>query len=286
VRTYGRECGKGSRRGNRPYDESRSSKGPVFYASLPRDTEPSRDMDERRRSQHRWSPFCGSPCGDCSRRGKEADLLWTDFLGILFSSNCSRRDRRRTDLRSRFRWSATRLASPISVGYTSGAAISFSECGGRVWAAFVGMSPMWHRCAEAVEFRENTLSRVFNEQELQHALALAHGDLEKASAQLWSVKEAVVKASDALSTLWIRCKSMSIHLQRGTTVIPFRGLIREICGAFPNRCRPVLMVRSFPQAKMWLSIAVLNRHIDGRSRMSNLTCKCVTAVGRSVGGRT
>jgi len=43
--------------------------------------------------------------------------------------------------------------------------------------------------------KENTpFSRVFHAQELQHALRLAGGDLEKASALLWSIKEAVVKA--------------------------------------------------------------------------------------------
>jgi hypothetical protein len=42
--------------------------------------------------------------------------------------------------------------------------------------------------------REYPFHRVFHPEELEHALRLASGDLEKASALLWSIKEAVVKA--------------------------------------------------------------------------------------------
>ena len=75
-------------------------------------------------------------------------------------------------------------------------AISFSEGGGLVWAALcedeagIGID-----AAATDEFDgEYPLHRVFHAQELQHALRLTGGDLAKASALLWSIKEAVVKA--------------------------------------------------------------------------------------------
>src|SRR4030043_861561 len=84
----------------------------------------------------------------------------------------------------------------LLLGEYRGPAISFSEGGGKVWAALCGdESDIGIDVAGTDEFqREYPFHRVFHPQELQHALRLAGGDLEKASALLWSIKEAVVKA--------------------------------------------------------------------------------------------
>jgi 4'-phosphopantetheinyl transferase superfamily len=155
-----------------------------------------------------------------------------------------------------------------------GPAISFSEGGGRVWAALCGdESDIGIDVAGTDEFqREYPFHRVFHAQELQHALRLAGGDLEKASALLWSIKEAVVKA--------LGC---AFHLvdPRQITVYPS---VEEATGGvvggdggytfpvdlsgkalvrFPISTSRSLWVCSLPQRKTWLSIALLNRRPIG-----------------------
>jgi hypothetical protein len=120
--------------------------------------------------------------------------------------------------------------------------------------------------AGADEFQgEYPLHRVFHPQELQHALRLAGRDVEKASALLWSIKEAVVKA--------LGC---AFHLvdPRQITVYPsvvgdggyiFRvGLSGKALVRFPLAAGRSLWVRSLPQRKAWLSIALLSRRPTGR----------------------
>jgi phosphopantetheinyl transferase (holo-ACP synthase) len=152
----------------------------------------------------------------------------------------------------------------LMLGAHRGPAISFSKGGGKVWAALCGdESDMGIDVAEAAEFRgEYPFHRVFNAQEFQHVLKLAGGDLEKASALLWSVKEAVVKA---LGCAFHFVDPLQIHVypsmggDDGFT-FPVR-LSGKALARFPTRAGP-LWVRSFPRVRMWLSIAVLNRHID------------------------
>jgi len=186
--------------------------------------------------------------------------------------------------------SSNRAAFPIQVvrsllgrphlllGEYRGPAISFSEGGGKVWAALCGdESDIGIDVAGVDEFqREYPFHRVFHAQELQHALPLAGGDLEQASALLWSIKEAVVKA--------LGC---AFHLvdPRQITVYPSAGgaaggaiaeSILEDCGytfpvglsgkalvRFPIAARGSLWVHSLPQGKMWLSIALLNQRATG-----------------------
>jgi phosphopantetheinyl transferase len=149
------------------------------------------------------------------------------------------------------------------LGECPGPAISFSEGGGKVWAALCGdESDIGIDVAGTDEFqREYPFQRVFQPQELQHALKVAGGELEKAAALLWSIKEAVVKA--------LGC---AFHLvdPRQITVYPSIGgdggytfpvdLSRKAVVRFPIAAGRPLWVRSLPQKKMWLSIALLNRH--------------------------
>lgn len=291
-------------------------RGPVFYASLPRDTETSKGQEaNREEAKHRL-----------------VSLLW-DHLATLDSPLWTSH------------LSSNRAAFPIQVlhdplgkphlllGAHRGPAISFSEGGGKVWAALCGDdSNLGIDVAEAVEFHGNyPFHRAFNSHELQHALNLAGGELEQASALLWSVKEAVVKALGCafhfVDPLQIHvCPSIAGHdeftfpvrllcsprkdgaailAERWQMVPPLpggegrgegKGSVRPppgighpkdspACGNAPARF-PIgpglsLWVRSFPLVKMWLSIAVLNRHIDTATGQSTLrACSSLAATRR------
>jgi len=169
--------------------------------------------------------------------------------------------------------SSNRAASPIQVvrgllgrphlllGDCQGPAISFSEGGGKIWAALCGdESDIGIDVAGPDEFqRQYPLDRVFQPQELQHALRLAGGDLEKASALLWSIKEAVVKALGCAFHL-VAPRQLTVYPSvggDGEYTFPV-GLSGKALVRFPNAAGRSLWVRSLPQRKMWLSIALLN----------------------------
>ncbi len=150
----------------------------------------------------------------------------------------------------------------LLLGESRGPAISFSEGGGNLWAALCGaQSDIGVDVAGADEFqKEYPFHRVFNDQELQHALRLAGGELGSASALLWSIKEAVVKA---LGCAFLLVDPLQIHVYPpeaggdGGYAFPVR-LSRKALMRFPiGACRSI-WVRSFPHVKMWLSITLLN----------------------------
>ena len=228
-------------------------RGPVFYASLPRDP----------------APLKGHGTNGEDAKLRLVSILW-DHLMAMGSPHWP------------FYRSSNKSAFPIQVvrdplgkpqlllGAHRGPAISFSEVGGIVWAALCGdESDIGIDVAETVEFQGRyPLHRVFNVQELQHVLKLEDGDLEKASALLWSVKEAVVKA---LGCAFHLLEPLQIHvcpsIERGDGVgrdgytFPVR-LSGQALARFTTGAGLSLWVRSFPQVKMWLSIAVLNRHVE------------------------
>ena len=153
--------------------------------------------------------------------------------------------------------SSNRAAFPIQVvrgplgrphlllGEYRGPAISFSEGGGKVWAALCGdESDIGIDVAGTDEFqREYPFHRVFHPEELQHALRLAGGDLEEASALLWSVKEAVVKALGCAFHL-VDPRQITVYpsargRDRGERRVYLSGgLVREGPGAVSHSCRP------------------------------------------------
>jgi hypothetical protein len=223
-------------------------RGPVFYASLPSATETAggqeKNVEEARR--------------------RLVSILWdhlvamdTPFWTSSLSSN-----------RAAFPIQTVRdsLGKPhLLLGAYWGPAISFSEGGGKVWAALCGdESDMGLDVAEAAEFQgEYPFHRVFNAEELQHMLKSADGDLGEASALLWSVKEAVVKA---LGCAFHFVDPLQIHVYPSIEeddgfTFPVR-LSGKALARFPIGAGLCPWVRSFPQMKMWLSIAVLSRHID------------------------
>ncbi|MGZ3539535.1 MAG: 4'-phosphopantetheinyl transferase family protein, partial [Thermodesulfobacteriota bacterium] len=182
--------------------------------------------------------------------------------------------------------SSNRAAFPIQVvrgllgrphlllGEYRGPAISFSEGGGKVWAALCGdESDIGIDVAGTDEFqREYPFHRVFHPQEVQHALRLAGGDLEKASALLWSIKEAVVKALGCAFHL-VDPRQITVYPSAGGAageavggnggyIFPV-GLSGKALVRFPIAAGRSLWVCSLPQGKTWLSIALLNRRPTG-----------------------
>ncbi|MGD0488323.1 MAG: 4'-phosphopantetheinyl transferase superfamily protein [Syntrophorhabdales bacterium] len=155
----------------------------------------------------------------------------------------------------------------LLLGEYRGPAISFSHGGGRAWAALCGDdSDIGIDVAGADEFQgEYPFHRVFHPQELQHALRLSGRDVERASALLWSIKEAVAKALGCAFHL-VDPRQIIVYPSVGGDggyIFPV-GLSGKALVRFPLAAgRPSLWVRSLPQRKMWLSIALLCRRPTG-----------------------
>ncbi len=243
-------------------------RGPVFYAWLPGDPETPK----------------GHEANAEEARHRLVSVLW-DHLVAMDSA-----------LRTSYLCS-NRAAFPIRVvrdplgkphfllGAYQGPAISFSEGGGKVWAALCGdESDVGIDVAEAAQFQgDYPFHRVFNVEELQHVLRLAGGDLEKASALLWSVKEAVVKA---LGCAFHFVDPLQIHVypsMRGDDGFTFPvRLSGKALARFGPGAGLSLWVRSFPQVKMCVSIAVLNRDLGAAMGGVTPCARPVLAATRSM----
>jgi hypothetical protein len=136
--------------------------------------------------------------------------------------------------------------------------ISFSEGGGRLWAALCGEGEVGIDVAGGDEFPGTyPLHRVCQEEELHHALRLAGGDPGNAAALLWSIKEAVAKA--------LGCAFHGVE-PRHITVYPGVGkgdghtfpvaLSGKTLRRLPPGADSLLWVRTSPQNDRWLSVAV------------------------------
>ena len=224
-------------------------RGPVFYTSMSCANETLKG--------------CGT--NEAGNRHRLVCVLW-DHLAAMespFWKHCQSSDR------AAFPIQVVRglLGRPhLQLGDDRGPAISFSEDGGNLWAALCAdESDIGIDAAGTDEFHgKYPFHRVFHPQELQHALRLTGGDLEKASALLWSVKEAVVKALGCAFHL-VDPRQITVYPSAGGTVgenggytFPV-GLSGKALARFPIAAGRSLWVRSLPQRKMWLSIALLNR---------------------------
>ncbi|MHB8067044.1 MAG: 4'-phosphopantetheinyl transferase family protein [Desulfobaccales bacterium] len=150
----------------------------------------------------------------------------------------------------------------LRLGENRGPAISFSKGGGRIWAALSGdKSDIGIDVAETDEFQgEYPVHRVFHGPELLHALRLAGGDLARASALLWSVKEAVAKALGC-GFHFVSPRQINVYPavdRDGGYTFPV-GLSGKAQVRFPLHPGRSIWVRSLPRARMCLSIALLNR---------------------------
>jgi phosphopantetheinyl transferase (holo-ACP synthase) len=224
-------------------------RGPVFYASLPVAPETLK----------------GCRTNGAGVRHRLFSSLW-DHLAALMAGE--------GPLGKRGGHASNRAAVPIQVvhdplgrphlrlGENLGPAVSLSGGGGKIWAALSGdESDIGIDVAETDEFQgEYPVHRVFHGPELHHALRLAGGDLARASALLWSVKEAVAKALGCgfhfVSPRQINVYPAVDNDGGYTFPVGLSGKARVRFTLHPGRS---IWVRSLPRAKMCLSIALLNR---------------------------
>lgn len=220
-------------------------RGPVYYATMLRDTE------------------TGTVLGTDSDEAKQflVSTLWDHLLA-------------RESPRWNYYRSADKAGFPLTlecgllgrphllVGKDRGPAVSFSTGGGKVWAALCGdESDIGIDVAGSDEFQSDyPFHRVFHPQELDHALSLTDGELDKAAALLWSVKEAVVKALGCAFHL-VEPRQITVYPaaeENGGHTFPV-GLSGKALVRFPLAASQSLWVQSLPHGTMWLSIALLNR---------------------------
>ncbi|MBI5103065.1 MAG: 4-phosphopantetheinyl transferase family protein [Nitrospirae bacterium] len=216
--------------------------GPIFYASLP----------------------CGSAASGPLRR-----FLVSTLLEHLLEFESPHLKHSHASDRKAFPLQVVRgpLGRPLLLlmGERPGPAISFSEGGGKIWAALSGDdSDIGIDAAAPDEFQGGyPFHRVFNSQELEHALVLTGGNLEKAAALLWSVKEASVKALGSafhlVDPLQITVYPAEEGMTEGNSGHTFPvGLSGKALFRFPLVSDGSLRVCSLPKGNMWLSIALLN----------------------------
>jgi len=178
---------------------------------------------------------------------------------------------------------SSRVALPIQIvhdtlgrphlllGEHRGPAISFSTANEEVWAALCGdESDIGIDVAGSAEVQEGyPVHRVFNAQELHQALELADGDLAKAAALLWSVKEAVAKS---LGCAFHLVDPRDIHVYPSAVEDGGPAFSARLSGKalvrFPMADLRPITVCSLPRAQTWLSIAALNWP---RHRVARLT---------------
>ncbi len=149
----------------------------------------------------------------------------------------------------------------LLLGGVRGPSLSFSEGDGETWAALSGdASDIGIDVAAANQFQgKYPLHRVFHDQELHHAVRLTGGDVTQASALLWSVKEAVVKA---LGCGFHFVAPLQVHVS--PPVAGDHGYTFPVCLSgkaltrYPMAAGRSIRVRSFSQGKMWLAIALLS----------------------------
>jgi phosphopantetheinyl transferase len=223
-------------------------RGPVFYASLP-------VAPETRK---------GCRTNAAADQHRLVSNLWGHLVAL----------RARESPLEKGAQASNRAAVPIQVvhdelgrprlrlGENRGPAISCSEGGGKIWAALCGDdSDIGIDVAENNEFQgEYPVHRVFHGPELHHALLLADGDLARASALLWSVKEAVVKALGC-AFHFVDPRQINVYPavgRDGGYTFPV-GLSGKALVRFPLNPGRSIWARSLPRAQMWLSIALWNR---------------------------
>ncbi|MRR54115.1 MAG: 4'-phosphopantetheinyl transferase superfamily protein [Deltaproteobacteria bacterium] len=157
----------------------------------------------------------------------------------------------------------------LLVGESRGPAISFSEGGGKVWAALAGdESALGIDVAGSDEFLgDYPFPRVFHPHELEHAVNLTGGNMAGAAALLWSVKEAVVKALGCAFHL-VEPRQINVYPPAGGTAgeggYTFSvGLAGKAQERFPLVERRSFRVQSLARDTLWLSLALLERSLTG-----------------------
>ena len=223
--------------------------------------------------QGRETVFYGSlpapPHGSGTKEEETKSRLVSTLLDYRAKTKKSHGEQGQSSARAIFptQLACSPLGKPFLLsGEQRGPAISFSQGGAKLWAALcAGNSDIGIDVADREEFRGGyPLQRVFHREELEHALGLTGGIREEASALLWSIKEALVKALGCAFHLVdplqisVRQSAVSMAEGHGWRVFPVsitgKALLR-----FPLAAGRSLWVHSLPQRGMWLSIALVER---------------------------
>jgi phosphopantetheinyl transferase len=217
-------------------------RGPVFYASLPLDS----------------VPRAGQGTNE-GAKGRLVSLLWDHLMAM--ESPLKKASRSSAKKAFPIRILHGPLGKPLFLlGERPGPAISFSEGGGRLWAALSGdESDIGVDVAGPDEFAgEYPFHRAFQALELQQTMMLVNGDAARASALLWSIKEAVAKALGCAFHLVDPREIDVLPSGEGDSGYIFSAaLSRKTLARFPKSASRPIWVRSFPQLNGWLSIALL-----------------------------
>lgn len=219
--------------------------GTVFFASAPWGSPGSEEP----------------PTGRAEAQRRLATILW-DHLRTRESSP-SQHARSPEDAPSGIQLVHDALGRPhLLSGGRRGSSISFSESGGALWAAL---------CAEEAEVGIDVAGsdefpgtypfhRVFHDEELHHALRSAGGDLGRAAALLWSIKEAVVKL---LGCGFHGADPLHITISPGVEDDAGQAFLVDLSGKalrrLPQAPDRSLWVRALPQEREWLSLALSMR---------------------------
>ena len=224
--------------------------GPVFYANLLIEASGEQSLEGCRTNRE-------------NKKQRLVSLLWHHLADLENPLRTGRPSFNRNALPVRV--VSGFLGRPrILVGGLRGPAISFSEYGGDVWGALSGDAfDIGIDVAGGDEFcGQYPFDRVFHTHELAHALKwVGNDDTEMASALLWSIKEAVVKALGCAFHL-VDPKQIRVYPaegdpdKNGTHAFPV-GLSGKAATRFPMSSGKSLQVRSLFLGKMWLSIALL-----------------------------
>ena len=219
---------------------------------------------------HRGGPvFYSSLAGDSENcRQRLITALWEQLLALESSQwdHCQASDPGTLPLQVVY----GPLGNPtLMIGEFRGPALSFSEGGGRVWAALCGgESDIGIDVAGSDEFPENyPVGRVFNAEELQHAERLTGGDTAAACALLWSVKEAFVKALGCafhfVDPLQVRVSPPDEEAPGPDSGYAFPvGLSAKSLLRFPPSASRHVSVHARSLSQLWLSIAHLDRRLE------------------------
>ncbi|MDD2467207.1 MAG: 4'-phosphopantetheinyl transferase superfamily protein [Desulfobulbus sp.] len=221
--------------------------GPVFYTSLPDDGEVQG--------------------GSMANRGTDKKHLIATLLDHVGAKvpRCCQYQLLCNSAASPIHLTHDSLGKPLlRAGDVRGPAISLSKGGGKIWAALCAdVSDIGIDAASSNEFKgEYPVHRVFHDHELRHALQLTEGDVPRASALLWSIKEAVVKA---LGCAFHLVEPRHVHVsppRAGSIGDAFTAcLSAKALARFPSAAGRSIQVRSFPQEQLWLSVALLHGQV-------------------------
>jgi hypothetical protein len=144
----------------------------------------------------------------------------------------------------------TSLGRPLLfLGETPGPSLSFSQAGGRFYAALAASGQVGLDVAFPEEFRPPyPLARILHPKELDLAHNLCPGDSACCAALLWALKEAAVKA---LGEGFRRLAPRDVEV--GPAIAGEGGLFFPVAAA-----SAIVLTRAQPRGQGWLALALWN----------------------------